>query len=75
MPAQDAIVLSGLAGHAAAVPIAETDLLATWLADKAGATVPTDGPLTAVLAEPPICAMAVSRELLAMCRGRVRPSC
>ncbi len=35
-PAEAAIVLSGLARHAAAVPIAETDLLAAWLAGKAG---------------------------------------
>ena len=54
-PREAAIVLSGLAGHAAAVPIAETDLLATWLADKAGATVPADGPLTAVLADADLC--------------------
>ena len=31
-PAEAAIVLKGLARHAAAVPIAETDLLAMWLA-------------------------------------------
>ena len=31
-PAEAAIVLTGLAKHAGAVPIAETDLLATWLA-------------------------------------------
>ena len=48
-------MLSGLAKHAGAVPIAETDLLATWLADTAGATVPTDGPLTAVLADAELC--------------------
>ena len=35
----------------AAVPIAETDLLATWLAGRAGIAVPAEGPLTAVLAD------------------------
>ena len=50
-PAEAAIVLSGLARHAAAVPIAETDLLATWLANKAGVAVPDSGPLTVVLAD------------------------
>ena len=33
-PAEAAIVLSGLARHAGAVPIAETDLLAAWLAGR-----------------------------------------
>ena len=33
------------------MPIAETDLLAAWLADKAGVTVPDSGPLTVVLAD------------------------
>jgi acyl-CoA dehydrogenase len=50
-PAEAAIVLTGLARHAAAVPIAETDLLASWLAGKAGVTVPDSGPLTVVLAD------------------------
>jgi acyl-CoA dehydrogenase len=50
-PAEAAIVLSGLAGHAAAVPIAETDLLAMWLAEKAGVAVPASGPLTVVLVD------------------------
>src|SRR2546430_17345681 len=35
-PTEAAIVLSGLARHAAEVPIAETDLLAAWLAGTAG---------------------------------------
>jgi alkylation response protein AidB-like acyl-CoA dehydrogenase len=48
-PSEAAIVLSGLARHAAAVPIAETDLLAAWLADRAGVAVPDAGPLTAAL--------------------------
>jgi acyl-CoA dehydrogenase len=45
-PAESAVVLAGLAKHAGAVPIAETDLLATWLAETAGITVPDTGPLT-----------------------------
>ena len=50
-PAEAAIVLSGLARHAAAVPIAETDLLAAWLAGKAGVAVPDSGPLTVAIAD------------------------
>jgi acyl-CoA dehydrogenase len=50
-PAEAAIVLSGLARHAAAVPIAETDLLAAWLADTAGVAVPNTGPLTVAIAD------------------------
>ncbi|MDT5015091.1 MAG: acyl-CoA dehydrogenase [Mycobacterium sp.] len=48
-PAEAAIVLRGLAKHAAAVPIAETDLLAAWLAATAGVAVPDAGPLTVAL--------------------------
>ncbi|MCF6386634.1 acyl-CoA dehydrogenase [Mycobacterium sp. MBM] len=44
-PRESAVVLAGLARHAAAVPIAETDLLAGWLAGVAGLPVPA-GPLT-----------------------------
>ena len=43
-------MLSGLARHAGAVPIAETDLLAAWLAAEAGIDVPADGPLTIAMA-------------------------
>ena len=50
-PGEAAIVLSGLARHAAAVPIAETDLLAAWLAAKAGLPVPDSGPLTVATAD------------------------
>ncbi|HET7665321.1 MAG TPA: acyl-CoA dehydrogenase family protein [Mycobacterium sp.] len=50
-PAEVSIVLSGLAKHAAAVPIAETDLLAVWLAGNAGVSVPGDGPLTVAIAD------------------------
>lgn len=49
-PAEAAVVLRGLARHAAAVPIAETDLLAAWLAREAGVAVPARGPLTVALA-------------------------
>ena len=49
-PAEAAIVLSGLARYAGAVPIAETDLLAAWLADAAGVAVPDGGPLTVAIA-------------------------
>ena len=44
-PAEAAVVLAGLARHAGAVPIAETDLLAGWLAGQAGLDIPS-GPLT-----------------------------
>lgn len=50
-PAEAAIVLSGLARHAAEVPIAETDLLAAWLAGTAGVAVPDTGPLTVAIAD------------------------
>ncbi|HEX4586913.1 MAG TPA: acyl-CoA dehydrogenase family protein [Mycobacterium sp.] len=50
-PAEAAIVLSGLARHAAAVPIAETDLLAAWLAGTVGLPVPDTGPLTVAIAD------------------------
>jgi len=47
-PAESAIVLAGLARRSAAVPVAETDLLAAWLATQAGLEVPA-GPLTVAL--------------------------
>jgi acyl-CoA dehydrogenase len=50
-PEEAAAVLAGLARHAAAVPVAETDLLAVWLAAKAGLEVPEAGPLTVALAD------------------------
>jgi acyl-CoA dehydrogenase len=50
-PAEAAIVLSGLARHAGAAPIAETDLLAGWLAGTAGVDVPENGPLTIAIAD------------------------
>lgn len=45
-PAESAIVLAGLARRSAAVPAAETDLLAAWLARAAGLDVPASGPIT-----------------------------
>jgi len=50
-PAEAAIVLSGFARRTASVPIAETDLLAAWLAGKAGLPVPSTGPLTVAIAD------------------------
>ncbi|MET7772573.1 acyl-CoA dehydrogenase [Nocardia sp. NPDC005366] len=44
---ESAIVLTSAAAHAAPVPVAETDLLASWLLRAADLPVPT-GPLTAV---------------------------
>lgn len=48
-PHELAIALYGLARHAAAVPLAETDPLAGWLAGQAGIDLP-DGPLSVALA-------------------------
>ncbi|HYO02602.1 MAG TPA: acyl-CoA dehydrogenase family protein [Mycobacterium sp.] len=50
-PAESAVVLGGLARYAAAVPIAETDVLAAWLAGTADLVVPDDGPLTVAIAD------------------------
>lgn len=44
--AEVAVVLRALARHAVTVPVAETDLLACWLAGRAGLEVPDAGPLT-----------------------------
>jgi acyl-CoA dehydrogenase len=49
--AEAAIVLSGLARHAAAVPIAETDLLGAWLAGEVGLPVPDSGPSTVAMVD------------------------
>lgn len=45
-PAEMAVVLRALARHAVSVPVAETDVLAGWLATSAGIAVPEYGPLT-----------------------------
>jgi acyl-CoA dehydrogenase len=50
-PSDAAVVLGVLARHAAAVPIAETDLLAAWLAATANLPVPADGPLVVAVVE------------------------
>jgi acyl-CoA dehydrogenase len=50
-PADAAVVLGVLARYAAAVPVAETDLLAAWLAGRAGLEVPADGPLVVAIAD------------------------
>ena len=49
-PQELAIVLFGVARHAGAVPLAETDALACWLAQQAGIEGP-DGPLTVAIAD------------------------
>jgi acyl-CoA dehydrogenase len=49
-PEQLAVVLRGLARHAGAVPIAETDSLAAWLGNTIGTELPV-GPLTVAIAE------------------------
>ncbi len=72
-PAEAAIVLSGLARHAGAVPIAETDLLAAWLAGRAGIEVPENGPLTIAIADAERRRRPDQRGLRPMCRGRARP--
>jgi alkylation response protein AidB-like acyl-CoA dehydrogenase len=48
---ESAVVLEGLARWAAAVPVAETDLLATWLATQAGLQVPATGPMSVAVAD------------------------
>ena len=45
-PAEVAVVLRSLARHGVTVPVAETDVLAGWLAGAAGIAVPENGPLT-----------------------------
>ncbi|HEX5143743.1 MAG TPA: acyl-CoA dehydrogenase [Mycobacterium sp.] len=50
-PRESAVLLRGLARHAVSVPLAETDLLAGWLAGVAGLEVPTSGPLTLAQAD------------------------
>ncbi|HKH52934.1 MAG TPA: acyl-CoA dehydrogenase family protein [Mycobacterium sp.] len=50
-PTELAVVLRGLARHACAVPLAETDLLAAWLGAKAGLTLPHAGRLTVAIAD------------------------
>lgn len=49
-PEQLAVVLRGVARHAGAVPLAETDALAAWLGNSIGLDLP-DGPLTVAIAD------------------------
>jgi acyl-CoA dehydrogenase len=49
-PEQLAVVLRGVARHAGAVPLAETDALAAWLGNLVGLDLP-DGPLTVAIAD------------------------
>ncbi|MGV0993884.1 MAG: acyl-CoA dehydrogenase family protein [Mycobacterium sp.] len=49
-PAELAVVLRSLARYAVSVPLAETDVLAGWLAGRAGLEVPEVGPLTVATA-------------------------
>lgn len=49
-PTESAVLLYGLARHAAAVPVAETDLMAAWLATRVDHVVPP-GPLTIAVAD------------------------
>ena len=48
-PVEVALILRSLARHAVTVPLAETDVLACWLAGRAGIAVPESGPLTIAL--------------------------
>lgn len=43
-PSELAAILRALARHAVTVPLAETDVLASWLAARAGLEVPDTGP-------------------------------
>ena len=49
-PHELAVALYGVARHAGAVPLAETDALAAWLGQQAGVELP-DGPLTVGVAD------------------------
>lgn len=51
-PAEVAVILRALARHAVSVPVAETDLLACWLAVEAGLDIPDSGPLTVAFGGP-----------------------
>ncbi len=45
-PSEVAVIVRALARHGVTVPLAETDVLANWLAGVAGVDVPPAGPLT-----------------------------
>jgi acyl-CoA dehydrogenase len=59
-PTELAIVLAGLARHAGAVPLAETDALAAWLAEIAGLALPEKGPLTVAICDTAVCGGRIS---------------
>ncbi|HTY28944.1 MAG TPA: acyl-CoA dehydrogenase family protein, partial [Mycobacterium sp.] len=50
-PSELALILRALARHAVTVPLAETDVLAGWLATRADIQVPDTGPLTLALGD------------------------
>ena len=50
-PGEVAVILRALARHGVTVPLAETDVLAGWLAATAGIAVPENGPLTVALGD------------------------
>ncbi len=50
-PREVAVILRALARHGVTVPLAETDLLAGWLAATAGIAVPENGSLTVALGD------------------------
>ena len=50
-PREVGVILRALARHAVTVPLAETDVLASWLATAAGIDVPPSGPLTVAAGE------------------------
>ena len=74
-PAEAAIVLSGLARHAGAVPIAETDLLAAWLAGEAAVDVPDERAADRRDHRRGRPSTAGSSARRPMSRGRTRPRC
>lgn len=50
-PVEVAVILRALARYAVTVPLAETDLLAGWLAARAGMDIPAEGSLTVALGD------------------------
>ena len=50
-PREVAVTLRALARHGVTVPVAETDVLAGWLAARARVVVPENGPLTVIVGQ------------------------
>jgi acyl-CoA dehydrogenase len=50
-PRESALILRALARHAVTVPLAEADVLAGWLAARAGLEVPDEGPVTIAIGQ------------------------